>query len=147
MKPKRRLPLGIVSRIWHYVEEPKNVTLVQAFVVYLAAIIGGILSFIYPPSTTSIILGDFLVAAVSTLMVIGGSFGIATSIIGWWWVERTLGIGLLGLGLLLYIYSVAEAQWLSDGNRWMQLTWLTIAAGGLVIRWMRIRKSNYDPVA
>lgn len=57
---RHRAPLGVISRIWDYVEEPKNVTLVQALVVYSAAVWGGIMSLIHPPRTTPVILGDGL---------------------------------------------------------------------------------------
>lgn len=138
--------MGVASRIWDYIEEPKNVTLVQALWVYSAAVAGGVLTLIYPPTTTSVILGDGLVTFVASMMVFSGVVGWVTSVSGWWWVERTLAVGLLMLAGAAYTYSVIEAQVLSEGNRWMQLAWLTIAGGGLLIRYMRIRKANYDPV-
>ena len=143
---KRRPPLGLVSKVWGFVEEPKSVTLVQALVVYVAAIVGGALTLFYPPRTTSIILGDGLMTIVAVLMIFGGAFGVVTSIIGWWWIERPLAVGVLLIAGAGYTYSVAEAQALTDGNRWLQLSWLVIAGGGLVIRYLRIRRANYDPV-
>ena len=141
-----RFPLGVASRIWDYIEEPKNVTLVQALVVYTAAVGGGIMTLLYPPRTTSVILGDGLMTFTAALMVFSGVIGWVTSVSGWWWIERTLAVGLLGLAGAAYTYSVIEAQVLSEGNRWMQLAWITIALGGLLVRYMRIRKANYDPV-
>ena len=138
--------MGVASRIWDYIEEPKNVTLVQALVVYTAAVAGGVLTLIYPPTTTSVILGDGLVTFVASMMVFSGVVGWVTSVSGWWWVERTLAVGLLMLAGGAYMYSAAEAQVLSPGSRWLQLSWIMIALGGLLVRYMRIRKANYDPV-
>ena len=81
-----RFPLGVASRIWDYIEEPKNVTLVQALVVYTAAVGGGVLTLIYPPTTTSVILGDGLVTFVASMMVFSGVIGWVTSVSGWWWI-------------------------------------------------------------
>lgn len=139
-------PLGLVSKVWGFIEEPKSVTLVQALIVYMAAIIGGLLSLAYPPRTTSIILGDGLVIFIAAMMVFAGAIGVVTSIAGWWWIERTLAVGVLMIAGAAYTYSVVEAQLTSDGHRWLQLSWLIIAAGGLAIRYLRIRKANYDPV-
>lgn len=144
--PPVKPPLGLVSRVWGIIEEPKSVTLVQALIVYMAAIWGGVLSLIHPPRTTSVILGDGLVAFVAGLMVFAGIVGVITSLAGYWWVERTLAVGILLAAGAAYTYSVLEAQVLSDGNRWLQLSWLIIAGGGLAIRYLRIRKANYDPV-
>lgn len=36
-----RAPLGLVSRVWGIIEEPKSVTLVQALIVYMAAALFG----------------------------------------------------------------------------------------------------------
>lgn len=143
---KPRPPLGLVSRVWEFIEEPKSVTLVQALIVYLTALIGGTLTLFYPPRTTSIILGDFIVTAVAGLMIFSGLVGIVTSISGWWWVERPLAIGFLAVAGAGYTYSVLEAQVLGEGNRFLQLSWLVIAGGGLAARWLRIRQANYDPV-
>lgn len=142
-----RKPLGLASRIWEFIEEPKSVTLVQAIIVYIASIAGGVLTLIYPPNTTSIILGTHIVTAMAILMILGGTIGSVTSISGWWWVERPLGVGLLTLAVCLYLYSVIEAQVLGEGQRYLQMTVIMIALGGLFARWLRIRKHNYDPVA
>lgn len=139
-------PLGLASRVWAFVEEPKAVTLVQAVGVYTTAIIFGSLSFLSPPRTTSVILGDFIVTSISALMIFAGVIGVVTSITGWWWIERPLAVGFLFVAGCLYLYSVVEAQVLSDGNRWLQLGFVVIALGGLAARWLRIRKANYDPV-
>lgn len=143
---KRRPPLGLVSKVWGFVEEPKSVTLVQALIVYTAATAGGVLTLFHPPRTTSIILGDGLMTIIAALMIFSGAIGIITAISGWWWVERPLAVGVLMVAGAGYTYSVGEAQFLSDGNRWLQLSWLVIAGGGLVIRYLRIRRANYDPV-
>ncbi|GAA1450497.1 hypothetical protein ACFP47_10100 [Nesterenkonia lacusekhoensis] len=143
---KPRAPLGLVSRVWAFIEEPKSVTLVQAVGVYTTAIIFGALSFLHPPRTTSVILGDFLVTSISSLMIFAGAVGVITSITGWWWIERPLAVGFLFVAGCLYLYSVVEAQVLSDGNRWLQIGFIVIALGGLAARWLRIRKANYDPV-
>lgn len=145
-RPRTKPPLGLVSRFWGIIEEPKSVTLVQALIVYAAAIAGGVMSLIHPPRTTSVILGDDLMTFVASLMVFSGLVGVVTSILGWWWIERTLAVGILMAAGAAYTYSVLEAQILSEGNRWMQLSWLVIAGGGLAIRYLRIRKANYDPV-
>lgn len=140
-------PLGLASRVWAFIEEPKAVTIVQAIMVYLAAVGGGILTLIWPPTTTSIILGDNLVTWIAGLLIFGGAVGTVTSIIGWWWIERPLAIGFLTVAVTLYLWSVIEAQWVSDsGARWLQMTCVFIALGGLATRWIRIRKANYDPV-
>lgn len=141
-----RAPLGLVSKVWAFVEEPKAVTLVQALIVYMTAIVFGALSLAYPPRTTSVILGDFIVTSISALMIFAGVIGVITSVSGWWWIERPLAVGFLFVAGCLYLYSVVEAQVISDGNRWLQLGFVIIALGGLAARWLRIRKANYDPV-
>ena len=143
---KPRAPLGLASRVWAFIEEPKSVTLVQALCVYLTSVLFGTLSLVHPPRTTSVILGDFIVTSISSLMIFAGIVGVITSISGWWWVERPLAVGFLFVAGCLYLYSVVEAQVLSDGNRWLQLGFVIIALGGLAARWLRIRKANYDPV-
>lgn len=146
--PEIPTPRSIWRRAWDVIEEPKAVTLVQALVVYLAALTGGVLTLVWPPTTTSVILGDGIVTAIAILLITGGTIGSATAITGWWWVERPLGVGALVLALLLYLWSVIEAQWLSDsGHRWLQMTCIMVAIGGLTARWLRIRRANYDPVA
>lgn len=141
-----RAPLGLASKVWAFIEEPKSVTLVQAVGVYMTAILFGTLSLIYPPRTTSVILGDFTVTGISGLMIFAGAVGVVTSITGWWWIERPLAVGFLSVAGCLYLYSVVEAQVLDDGNRWLQMGFIVIALGGLAARWLRIRKANYDPV-
>lgn len=144
---KPRAPLGLASRVWGFIEEPKAVTLVQAIMVYFAAVVGGVLTIIYPPSTTTSILGDGTVTVIAGLLIFGGLVGMGTSIIGWWWVERPLAVGFLAVAGGLYLWSVVEAQIMADsGSRWLQITIISFALGGLVTRWIRIRKANYDPV-
>ena len=92
------------------------------------------------------ILGDGIMTIIAVLMIFAGVVGVVTSISGWWWVERPLAVGVLLVAGAGYTYSVLEAQILSDGNRWLQLSWLIIAGGGLAARWLRIRKHRYDPV-
>ncbi|WP_296249574.1 hypothetical protein [uncultured Stenotrophomonas sp.] len=144
--PPVKPPLGLVSRVWAFIEEPKSVTLVQALCVYMTAIVFGALSLAYPPRTTSAILGDFTVTSISSLMIFAGVVGLVTSITGWWWIERPLAVGFLFVAGCLYLYSVVEAQVIDDGNRWLQIGFIVIALGGLAARWLRIRKANYDPV-
>jgi hypothetical protein len=145
--PEIPTPRSIWRRAWDVIEEPKAVTLVQTLMVYAVTITGGALTLAWPPRTTSVVLGDLLVTVIAVLMIAGGIIGAAAAISGWWWVERPLGVGLLLVALSLYGYSVIEAQVLSDGHRWLQLSWILVAAGGLIIRWLRIRRANYDPVA
>lgn len=121
-------------------------TLVQALMVYTISVVTGVLTLEMPPRTTSLILGDGLVTSIALAMIIAGVIGSISAVTGWWWVERPLGVGTLVIALLAYIYSIVEAQVFNDGYRWLQLGWMIIALGGLLHRWLTIRKANYDPV-
>lgn len=139
-KPKRWY-----HRLWDSLEAPQSVTAVQIVLTYWAAILFGALTLVYPPRTTSLILGDALVSFISILMICSGIIGTITAAIGWWWVERILALGILILAWSGYVYSVGEAQILEGGSRWLQLGFLSISLSGMVTRFIRIRKDKYGP--
>lgn len=132
-------------RMWEFLEEPRSITVVQIIFTYWAALFFGTFTLFDPPRTTSFILGSGLVTFICVLMIISGIIGTVTAAFGWRWIERTLALGFLAIAWAGYVYSVGEAQFFSDGSRWLQLGFLSTSLSGMATRFLRIRTGKYGP--
>lgn len=120
-----------LHRLWGRVHAPRTVSLFMAC-LYLVPLTGGYLTLLYPPDTVSDIMGPVMVVVWGVLLLAGGLISAIPALFGWYLFER-LGMILLGTSLAMYVTTVIEAQILSDGSRYTQLTWLIYGGAGVII--------------
>lgn len=132
------------SRIWLMLREPREVTAVTLVAWGLFSCIG-VLALLHPPQTVEHQLGWLLALVWAVSLILGGVLGLVGLFSGWWWVERS-GILATGLGTTIYLFTVTALQISESGNRHVQIGFICVALIFLIVRWLRIRGPQIDPL-
>lgn len=128
---------------WLLIQEPRVVTVIQTL-EYLIVLGIGMSVILRPPTSIRGELGPVLMDAVGMLLMLGGALGVVGTPRGIWWVER-LGIIASCGGLLIYLSVVVQLEATTQGSRLLQLGVILLAVVGLIKRWARISRYQYDP--
>lgn len=134
---------AFLHELWSTVQEPKEVTVLQ-FCIYLAALIGGALTLLYPPTSIYGVMGSPAIQIWGVLLTGGGAFGTFSILSGVWWTERAALIALF-TSMAMYWLTVLNLQLETPGSRFSQLTVIMMVALYHVTRWAAIRKYPRDP--
>ena len=140
----RRLA-GTVWALWAAISEPRHLKAAY-FLIYVLTSTVGVVTLMWPPRTIEGPLGSVATALWAGLFIAGGLVGAATVLPGWWWVERVLGIGLILIGLAIYLAVAITLHWQQvGGSRLTQVGVLVLAACPFLLRGLLIREYSYEP--
>ena len=131
--------------LWEAITEPRHLK-VAYLLIYLGTIAVGVVTISWPPHTIEGPLGTVATTLWASLFIAGGLAGAVTVLPGWWWAERTLGIGLILIGLGIYL-SVAVTLHVQSatGSRLTQIGIIVLAACPFLLRGLVIREYSYEP--
>lgn len=135
--------LGVIRRLWLKVREPRVVAVVQCF-VYLGLVGGGVSALLWPPNTLEGAVGSQAMFLLAVLLTAGGGIGAVATLPGWWWLEQ-VALSAVTSAALIYALIVAALQVESTGNRLLQFSFVVAVLGSQIIRWVKIRRTPYDP--
>lgn len=135
-----RSPLG---RAWARIREPKVIKVILT-VGFLMTFMMGVSAVVSPPNSIEGEIGTLLTYMWGAFLMIGGSLGAASTLPGWWIIER---IGILScmVGLGIYAVVVLSMQLTSDGNRFPQWFLILFAAMMLAAEGARTWGHNFEP--
>lgn len=111
--------------------------LAAAFAGLLAAV-GGI------PVLVTGTIGPVLAVGVGTILVIGGTLGAVTVLLGTWWLER-VALLITALGWALLLPACFTAVWRGSSAVWLVIALIFTALGDVVKRYWHIDWAYLDP--
>lgn len=127
--------------------EPKAINGAQVVTNFLAAIAG----FLAASGSLSTIvtgqIGPILSVIVGTILVIGGTIGAISVLLGNWWMER-VALMITGLGWTLLLpasLSFAFSGRATSAAIWLIVALLIAALGDIFKRYLRIQWAYLDP--
>lgn len=128
---------------WPTIPEPRYESITYG-VIYSLFSLTGLATISLPPSTIQGVLGSASIQIVGWFFLIGGITGMVTGWLGWWQFERW-GIGMMGFGILIYVYIVINLHFTSQGSRLSQLGIMLIAFCTLALRIGKIWRYPFRP--
>lgn len=132
-------------RIWLLIREPRVITALTGLMWLIVTGIG-VAALASPPLTIAHKIGPWLTIYWGSALLLGGVLGLVGCLPGWWWVERS-GIAATATGISIYlavlIMLMAQA---GTGSLLVQTGFVLLALLALVVRWMRIRGAQIDPL-
>src|SRR5699024_7097478 len=136
-------PMNPFVRAWTKVHQPRVISSLYC-VIYTLLLLGGISALIDPPRSIEGAIGASAMTTLALLLVLGGSLGAPSALLGAWWLER---IAVLSIGVSAGIYGVIIGVLDATGedNRQLQLSMVLVVLLMQAVRWHRIRQRPYDP--
>ena len=133
-------------RLWERIAEPRHLKVAYAW-IYMLTVGVGLVTLVKPPRTIEGPLGEAATTGWACAFILGGLLGLLTVFPGWWWAER-LAIGLVLIGLAIYV-TVVIVQHIegleSGGSRLTQIGIILLAATPFLLRGLIIRGYTYEP--
>lgn len=133
-------------RIWLLIREPRVITALTGLMWLIVTGIG-LAALVAPPLTIAHKIGPWLTVYWGGALLLGGVLGLVGALPGWWWVERSgIAATATGIGIYLAVLIMLQAQ-AGSGSSWLvQIGFVLLALIALVVRWMRIRGAQIDPL-
>lgn len=134
---------SLLGRTWARIREPKVIKAIMT-ISFLMTLTMGVSAIVSPPTSIEGEIGTLLTYMWGAFLVIGGSLGAASTLPGWWIIER---IGILScmIGLGIYAVVVISMQLASTGNRFPQWFLILSAAMMLAAEGARTWGHNFEP--
>lgn len=130
-------------RIWARVTEPKSVTVAQV-AVYVIVGLAGVLQLFDPSRSTQEVWDKTWTTIWACILIGGGGIGATAAPYGVWWLER-IAITTCATGGAMYLAAnISAAPYLSGGRAMVIAGWVIVLLH-LLIRYLRIRHSQYEP--
>lgn len=121
---------GPLGRVWASIREPRHVKALYTL-AFVAALGMGLSAVVHPPNSIEGVIGVTLTYVWGCFLILGGALGAATTIPGWWVLER-LGIFAILVGVGIYAAVVLVLQIEQAGNRMPQ--WFALVS--LALLWV-----------
>lgn len=134
---------GWLNTWWLKVPSPRLLSVLWA-ISYAVAILGGLLTYLFPPRTLLGHLDEFTTKGMGILLIVGGLIAAAAGTRVAWRLER-IGISAMMLALGMYIATVVHNAMNTQGNYYTQIMGLVLAVMLFVIRLGFIRVYTYQP--
>ena len=142
-----RGPIGLAIRLWQAISEPRHLQ-VTYLAIYALTVCVGVVTLMWPPRTIEGPLGEAATMLWAAAFIGGGLVGAIAVLPGWWWLERLLGIGLIlvGLGVYLAVAIALHIDGAAEGSsRLTQIGVILLASSPFTIRFLLIWEYSYEP--
>ena len=132
-----------LRRFWLRVHQPRVISALYC-IIYTLLLLGGISALIDPPRSIEGAIGASAMTTLALLLVLGGTLGAPSALLGAWWLER---VAVLSIGASAGIYGaiIVVLDATGAGNRQLQLSMVLVVLLMQAVRWHRIRVRPYDP--
>jgi len=133
-----------LRRFWLRVHQPRVISALYC-IIYTLLLLGGISALIDPPRSIEGAIGASAMTTLALLLVLGGTLGAPSALLGAWWLER-LAVVSVGFSAAIYasIIITLDIQ-ATTGNRDLQLSMVVVVLFMQAVRWQRIKQRPYDP--
>ena len=128
---------------WLKIPEPRSFSVLYAF-AYLGCVLGGILTFFFPPLTLLGSAGPSVMSTLGILLALGGIIAAVGGTREAWRFER-IGIYTILMGLWGYYIVVTHTAINSTGFRYTQLTVIYLATLLFMVRLIMIWQYSFKP--
>lgn len=125
------------------VPEPRDLSLIFSL-AYLLAFAGGVIAFVAPPQSISLITGPILLSIIGVFLIVGSLMSMVAGARDIWLIER-LGVWLMGSAVFVYGIQVVIVQVTEPGSRYLQMIIIGLALLVFVIRYRLIRIYTFRP--
>lgn len=132
-----------LKRWWLKVPSPRIYSSIYA-VVYSTAVAGGIFTYLFPPYTLLGELGELSTNIMGILFTVGGLIAAVAGTRGSWRLER-IAIYAIMLSLSVYLMTVVQQAYQSDGHRYTQILAIVFAMFLFIVRLAMIWRYTYRP--
>ncbi|WP_309129490.1 hypothetical protein [Microbacterium sp.] len=132
-----------IRKLWEQITEPRHMKMLAA-VMYAVVLVMGVVALVDPPRSLEGALGGALTAIWAWCLTIGGSAGLSVVFTAWWWVERLALVLIFAAALDLIAVTLLMAVD-RTGDRWYLLGLTLVFGLAFVVRWVSIRRYNFEP--
>lgn len=129
--------------LWTRVPQPRAISVITG-IGYFAAAFTGALTIIVPPHPITEVADTLLLGMVGWFMFVGGIVGMLAGAFDFWQLERAA-IGLMGWGLITYLYFVLVLTLEGELNKITQLGIIAMALSFLAVRLAMIWRYPFKP--